>query len=408
MLMENKKIMLCVTGSIAAYKAAGICSRLVKAGAEVFPVLTPNALNFINPLTLSAISGKKALYEEFSNEEKIYHISLSHSVDAILIAPATANTISKIACGICDNFLTTAVISSVCPVVIAPAMNEAMYLNSAVQNNIKHLAASGQYFFVEPESGRLACGEEGIGRLADEDAIISRLSGLLSFKSDLNDKKIIITSGATIEHIDSVRYISNLSSGKMGFALAEEAIFRGAAKVTLISASGHMQKPYGTELLKAGNTQEMLDAVLNNYNDSDIIVMAAAVSDVVPDLRYDYKLKKNDDIIAKLKFKENINMLQKLAEIKKDSQYLAGFAAESGENVVNAREKIHGRNVDMIVLNDISRKDCGLGSDYNEVIIITKDGPAKKIPRNTKRMIARGIWDEIIKNYVKNRENTNE
>jgi phosphopantothenoylcysteine decarboxylase/phosphopantothenate--cysteine ligase len=408
MLLEKKKIMLCVTGSIAAYKAASICSRLVKAGAEVFPVLTPNALNFINPLTLSAISGKKALFEEFNNEEKIYHISLSHSVDAILIAPATANTISRLACGLCDNFLTTAVISSVCPVVIAPAMNEAMYLNHAVQENIKSLKASGQYFFVEPQSGRLACGEEGVGRLANEDVIISRLSELISYKSDLKDKKVIITAGATIEHIDSVRYISNLSSGKMGIALAEEAYFRGAGRVVLVCASDNIQKPYGVDLVKVVNTQEMLDAVLYSFNDSDITVMAAAVSDIVPDFRFDYKLKKNDDIISKLKFKENINILQKLSEIKKDSQYLAGFAAESGENVDNATEKISGRNLDMIVLNDISRKDCGFGSDYNEVIIISKDGDIKKIPKNTKRIIARGIWDEIVKNHGKNQEDLNE
>jgi phosphopantothenoylcysteine decarboxylase/phosphopantothenate--cysteine ligase len=408
MLFKKKKIMLCVTGSIAAYKAASICSRLVKAGAEVFPVLTPNALNFINPLTLSAISGKKALFEEFNNEEKIYHISLSHSVDAILIAPATANTISRLACGLCDNFLTTAVISSVCPVVIAPAMNEAMYLNYAVQDNIKNLKASGQYFFVEPESGRLACGEEGIGRLANEDAIISRLSEVINYKSDLKDKKIIITAGATIEHIDSVRYISNISSGKMGNALAEEAFFRGAARVVLVCASDNIQKPYGVDLVKVSDTQEMLDAVLNSFNDSDITVMAAAVSDVVPEFRFDYKLKKNDDIISKLKFKENINILQKLAEIKKSSQFLVGFAAESGENIDNAREKIISRNLDMIVLNDISRKDSGFGSNYNEVLIISKDGNIKKIPKNTKRIIARGIWDEIVKNHGKNQEDINE
>ena len=408
MLLKKKKIMLCVTGSIAAYKAASLCSRLVKAGAEVFPVLTPNALNFINPITLSAISGKKALFEEFNNEEKIYHISLSHGVDAILIAPATANTISKLACGLCDNFLTTTVISSVCPVVVAPAMNEAMYLNHAVQNNIKNLKASGQYFFVEPGSGRLACGEEGIGRLADEDVIIDRLSELISYKSDLKNKKIIITAGGTIEHIDSVRYISNLSSGKMGVALAEEAHFRGAGRVILVCASGNIQKPYGVDLVKVVNTQEMLDGVLNSFNDSDITVMAAAISDVVPDFKFDYKLKKNDDIISKLKFKENINILQKLSEIKKSNQYLVGFAAESGENIDNAREKISTRNLDMIVLNDISRKDSGFGSDYNEVIVISKDGHLKKIPKNTKRIIARGIWDEIVKNHRKDREEINE
>ncbi|MBM3708811.1 MAG: bifunctional phosphopantothenoylcysteine decarboxylase/phosphopantothenate--cysteine ligase CoaBC, partial [Actinobacteria bacterium] len=227
-LLSNKKIMLCVTGSIAAYKAAGICSSLVKLGAEVYPVLSPNALHFINPMTFSAISGKKAIFKQFLNEDKIYHISLSHSVDAVLIAPATANTISKLACGICDNFLTTAVISSNCPVLIAPAMNETMYLNNAVQENIKKLVESGKYFFVEPAEGMLACGEEGIGRLADEDLIISRLSGIIKFSNELKGKRVIVTAGGTIEFIDSVRYLSNLSSGKMGFAIAEEAYFRGA------------------------------------------------------------------------------------------------------------------------------------------------------------------------------------
>jgi len=287
-------------------------------------------------------------------------------------------------------------------------MNEAMYLNHALQDNIKYLKESGKYFFVEPDSGRLACGEEGVGRLADENTIIGRLTELLRYKTDLKDKKVVITAGGTIEYIDSVRYISNLSSGKMGFALAEEAYFRGAGKVVFICASEHIQKPYGSDFVKVGNTREMLEAVLSHYKDADVTIMAAAVSDIVPDFRFDYKLKKNDDIISKLKFKENINILTKLAEIKRENQFLAGFAAESGENLDNAREKISSRNLDMVILNDISRKDCGFGSDYNEVIIITKNGELNKVPKNTKRMIARSIWDEIVKNHGKNQEDFNE
>lgn len=394
---KNKKIMLCITGSIAAYKAAGICSRLKKEGAEVYPVLSPNALNFINPVTFSAISGKKALCEQFVNEEKIFHITLSHSADAILIAPATANTISKIACGICDNFLTTAVISSVCPVLIAPAMNESMYLNNLIQENINKLNGYGRYFFVEPSAGKLACGEEGIGKLAEDDAILIRLKELLKLSDELKGKKVVISAGGTREFIDSVRYISNESSGKMGHALAEEAFLRGA-DVTLVSSARGLQKPYGVSLKTFEDTETLKNIMTDLFKKSDIAIMAAAVSDIVPVKKYDYKLKKNDDIISKLKFRENVNVLQILSESRKEGQYLAGFAAESGNNTDNAFSKISGRNIDMIVLNDISRNDIGFGSDFNEVSVIKNNGSIVKFPKDTKRKIAGFIWNEIIKN----------
>ena len=396
-IFKNRKIMLCITGSIAAYKAAGICSRLVKLGADVHPVLSPNALHFINPVTFSAISGKKTVWEQFVNEDKVYHISLSHSVDAVLLAPATANTISKLACGICDNFLTTAILSSNCPIVVAPAMNESMYLNHAVQENIKKLINTGKVFFVEPAEGKLACSEEGIGRLADEDLIISKLSEVIKVSNDLAGKNIIVTAGGTIEAIDNVRYITNRSSGKMGFAIAEEAYFRGADRVLLITSSKHLQKPYGVDMIVVEGTEDMKNEILKYYRSSDVTVMAAAVSDVVPEERFDYKLKKDDDIISKLKFKENINILHMLAKKKKKDQILVGFAAESGEKIENTFEKMHGRNIDLMILNDISRKDIGFESDYNEVIIISRDGNITRAEKNSKRIIARKIWDEIIK-----------
>ncbi len=395
--LKNRKIMLCITGSIAAYKAAGICSRLVKAGSEVYPVLSPNALYFINPITFSAISGNKAIHEQFKNEEKVYHITLSHSVDAVLIAPATANTISKIACGICDNFLTTSIISSACPVLIAPAMNESMYLNSAVQGNIKRLSDQGKYFFIEPATGRLACGEEGIGKLADEEEILLRLGELLILSEELKDKKVVISAGGTIEFMDSVRYISNQSSGKMGYSLAEEAYFRGAKKVTLVSSAKGLQRPFGVELKTVESTIEMKEAMIESFKESDIAIMVAAVSDVIPEKKYDYKLKKNDNIISKLKFRENINILQILSEKKKKGQFLAGFSAESSENHENAYQKIQGKNIDMIIMNDISRRDIGFKSDFNEVSIIKADGSMIKVLKDRKRIIARRIWDEIIK-----------
>jgi len=254
----------------------------------------------------------------------------------------------------------------------------------------------GRYFFVEPESGRLACGEEGKGKLANDDVIISRLGELIKLKNCLAGKKVVVSAGGTVEFIDSVRYISNESSGKMGFALAEEAYFRGA-EVKLVSGAKGIAKPYGVEFTAVRDTEEMKKAMLDAFKNSDIAIMAAAVSDIVPEKKYDYKLKKNDDIISKLKFRENINILQLLSESRRKGQYLAGFAAESSDNIEDAYSKIQGRNIDMIIMNNISRKDIGFGSDFNEVSVIKKDGGVVKIERDTKRKIAGRIWDEIIK-----------
>lgn len=395
-LLNKKKIILGITGSIAAYKAAGICSKLVKSGADVYPVMSPNALYFINPITFSAISAKKTIVEQYVNEEKIQHISLSHSVDLIIIAPATANTISKLACGICDNFLTTAVIASYCPVIVAPAMNESMYLNQAVQENIKKLEKTGKYFFVGPVKGSLACGEKGMGKLASEDTIIEKASMLVKYSNDLSGKKIIVTSGGTREYIDSVRFISNRSSGKMGYELAQEAYFRGAQSVTLITTNKNTIKPYGVETIIVEDTSGMKEEILKRFSRSDITIMAAAVSDIICENKFNYKLKKNDDIISKLKFKENINILKMLSELKNKKQILVGFSAESGENIENSKSKISDKNIDMIVLNDISRHDIGFESNFNEVFLIGKNGDFRKLEKNSKRMIARQIFDEIL------------
>jgi len=393
----KKKIVLGVTASVAAYKAAAICSRLAGMGADVIPVMTPNALNFITPLTLSSISGNKTIVEQFKNQKKIYHISLSHSADVFLIAPASADIISKISYGIGDNFLTTSAISATCPVLIAPAMNESMYLDPVIQKNIQRLKETGKYFFIGPKVGKLACGEEGLGRLEDEDIIINRIGELLSYNSDLKGKKVIITAGGTREFIDTVRYISNKSSGKMGHALAEEAYFRGAGEVILISTAKNIPPPYGVKVEYAGDTAEMKKALLKYFSGSNITIMAAAVSDIIPLKKYDFKLKKKDDILSKIRFKENENILKLLAEKKKKNQYLVGFAAESGYSEKDVMEKIKDKNIDMIVANDISGEGIGMESDYNEVYIIKRDGAVKKLARDKKRIIARGIWDEIIK-----------
>ncbi|MCE5330236.1 bifunctional phosphopantothenoylcysteine decarboxylase/phosphopantothenate--cysteine ligase CoaBC [bacterium] len=396
-ILKNKTIILGVTGGIAAYKSAYICSGLVKEGAKVFPVFTDNALNFINPVTLSAISGNKVIIDMFENQEKIYHIDLAQSSDAILIAPASANTISKIACGICDNFLTTVVAAARCPVLIAPAMNESMWGNTIIQDNIAKLKELGNYFFCGPSEGYLACGSTGIGRLEKEEKIIESLINLLEINDDLKGKSVLITAGGTKENIDAVRYISNYSSGKMGYALAAEAKFRGAKRVILISTSRDIAKIYGTETYFVNNTKEMKEKVLEFFDDIDVTIMAAAVSDIIPEQTYDYKLKKNQDIISKLKFIENENILKILSGLKRDNQVLVGFAAESGENIEYGFEKINRNKIDIIVVNDISRDDIGFESDYNEVVIIDSNGEVKKINKAKKRIIAREIINEIIK-----------
>jgi len=399
-IFKGKKIVLAVTGSIAAYKAAEICSLLKKRGAEVYPVLSPNATFFLGPLTLSSIAGQRAVVDQYEREEKIYHISLAHSADAMVIAPASANTISKIACGICDNFLTTTAISANCPVLVAPAMNQSMYLEKSIQQNIGKLKSEGKYFFIGPQSGRLACGEQGIGKMADPATVIEELSFLLEYSKQLKGKKVLITAGGTREYIDSVRYISNLSTGKMGSSLAEEAYFRGADKVVLITTNRNTVPLWPVERVYVQTSSQMKERILDVFGKMDIIIMAAAVSDIVPKESFSYKLKKKDDILSKLSFKINENILEILASEKKENQLLVGFAAETGLDMGNVLEKIRGKNIDAIVANDISRKDIGMGSDYNEVIMVTRDEKQIKIAKAKKRLIARKIWDQLIKNFI--------
>lgn len=395
----NKKIILGITASIAAYKSASICSRLTGKGASVIPVMTPNALNFISPITFSSISGNKTIVDQFANQNRIGHIYISHSADIFLIAPASADVISKLSYGIGDNFLTTAAVAARCPVLIAPAMNESMYLDNIIQDNIRRLKESGKYFFVGPKSGRLACGETGTGRLEDEGVIIERLKELLFYSRDLRGRKVIVTAGGTREFIDAVRYISNKSSGKMGYALAEEAYFRGAREVVLISAAKSIARPYGVKVENVESTEDMKKSLLKYFKNGDIIIMTAAVSDIVPLKKYNFKLKKKDDILSRIRFKENEDILKFLGKKKKKNQYLVGFAAEHGSSDEEIGEKFKDRNVDMIIVNDISKEGIGMESDYNEVSIIKYGISVKKLERDKKRIIARGIWDEIIKNF---------
>jgi len=397
----GKKIVLGITASIAAYKAAYICSRLTAGGAEVIPVMTPRAVNFVNPITFSSLSGNETITSQFVNQGRIYHISLSQSADAYLIAPASADVICKLAHGICDDFLTTSAMAAKCPVLIAPAMNEAMYRDEAVQDSIEKLEGMGKYQLAGPAKGSLACGDSGWGRMEDEEAIINRLSGLLMASRELKGKKVLISAGGTREYMDSVRFISNASSGRMGYALAQEAFFRGAEDVVLVSAAGERPVPYGVRVIYVENTSQMKKAMLDEMPHSHIIIMAAAVSDVVPEKRSKDKISKKDGLLESFKFKLNENILEILSTNKTGKQFLLGFAAESGYNIEDVRRKFSGRDVDMIVVNDISQAGRGIGSDFNEVEIITEGSDPVRIPRDTKRIIARGILDEVIKKIKK-------
>jgi phosphopantothenoylcysteine decarboxylase / phosphopantothenate---cysteine ligase len=395
-VFSGKKIVLGITASIAAYKAAYICSRLTARGAEVIPVMTLRAQNFINPITFSSISGNETVTGQFVNQGRIYHVSLSQSASAYCIAPASADVICKLANGICDDFLTTSTMAAVCPVLLAPAMNEAMYRDPAVTASIEKLKVMGKYQLAGPAEGSLACGDTGLGRMEDEDVIIGRLSQLLMISEELKGKKVLISAGGTREYLDIVRFISNASSGKMGYSLAEEAVFRGAEDVVLVSTVPERPVPYGVRIIYVDNTSQMKEAMLRELPGSHVIIMAAAVSDVVPESRAAGKISKKDGLPGRLRFKLNENILHVLSTNKTGKQLLMGFAAESGYDADSVLEKFSGIDVDMIAVNDIAGKDRGIGSDFNEVEILSRYSSPVKIPLNTKRMVARGIWDEVI------------
>ncbi len=402
--IRGKKVVLAVTGSIAAYKAAQICSLLKKKGAHVYPVMSPNAVPFLGPLTLSALAGHKTIVHQYEQGEKIHHISLAHSADVMVIAPATANTISKIACGICDNFLTPTAISASCPVLVAPAMNRSMYAQQAVQDNIQKMKSTGKYYFIGPQIGNLACGQQGMGKMTEPLDIVKEVSLLLDKTSQLAGKKVLISAGGTREFIDSVRYISNLSSGKMGAALAQAASNRGADQVVLVTTESQTSLDPMVEQIVVQSSQQMKQALLKVFSDMDITIMAAAVSDIVPRKRFDYKLKKKNDILSKLDFEMNENILKLLAQQKKEGQLLIGFAAEHGVDTEQVLEKLHAANIDAIVANDISRKDMGMGSDYNAVSIISRKGKRTDFQRAQKTVIAAQIWDFFIENFLQKRK----
>jgi phosphopantothenoylcysteine decarboxylase/phosphopantothenate--cysteine ligase len=391
----DKTVVLGITGSIAAYKAAEIGSCLKKQGVDVFPVLTANACRFITPLTMETVCGRPAVENMWIKNapHEVEHISLAKRADLFLIAPASADFLGKYAGGIADDMLTTSILATKAPVLIAPAMNTAMYQHPAVQQNMRTLRERG-CLFVEPEAGLLACGDVGVGRLADVSAIVERALGLLCSKPrDLEGKKIIVTAGPTKEAIDPVRFVSNRSSGKMGFAIATAARDRGA-QVILVSGPVELTPPRDVEFLPVVSTAQMRDAVLSHFDDCDIVIKAAAPADFKPAEVQSHKIKKNGKEGLSVEMVSTPDILKELGERKKN-QILVGFAAETQDVLNYAMDKLERKNLDMIVANDVTLPGSGFGSDTNIVTIITRKG-RKALDRMDKVQVAHHVLDEVL------------
>lgn len=400
-MLNGKVIVLGVTGGIAAFKAVELLRLLVKAGASVHVVMTKSAREFVAPLTFQTLSMNPVHTEMFNliQEQEIGHISLADRADLFIVAPATANILGKIAAGIADDLLTTAVMATKAPVMLAPAMNVNMYNNAVVRENIEKLKRHG-YLFVEPASGALACGWEGKGRLQEPDIIFEEAAAALSRK-DLLGTKVLVTAGPTREEIDPVRFISNYSSGKMGYAIARAARRRGA-EVILISGPVSLDPPYGVQTVTAVSATEMGEAALAAFQDADIIIKAAAVADYRPEKRAGAKIKKSD-VSLSLRLVRNPDILAEMGRRKGD-RFLVGFAAETDDLAGNAAKKLQEKNLDMVVANDITRKGAGFGVDTNIVKILDRDGGVEDLPLMGKDELADVLLNRIVAKMRQMRE----
>jgi phosphopantothenoylcysteine decarboxylase/phosphopantothenate--cysteine ligase len=390
-MLKNKTIVLGITGGIAAYKAVDLASKLTQAGASVETVMTEAAQKLITPLTLRNITRRPVVTDmfEMASEYSVEHIALAEAADAVIIAPATANTIARLAAGIADNMLGCIVLATRAPVIIAPAMNDVMYKNAVTQENIGKLKARG-FTVIEPEYGRLASGKIGKGRLPETSKLIEAIEGALGQNKDLDGRRIVVTAGGTREPIDPVRHIGNRSSGKMGYALAEAARERGA-EVTLISANVSLEKPDGVEMIKVQTAAEMKKAVAGAVKKADALLMAAAVADYKPEANAKSKIKKESKRDLTLKLVKTPDILSEV----RGNFIKVGFAAESENLVANAKKKLATKGLDMVVANDITEPDAGFDVDTNRVIIINKKSKAEELPLMTKREVADRVLDRV-------------
>lgn len=393
-MFSNKNIVLGVCGGIAAYKACELTSRLKKLNANIDVIMTKSAAEFVTALTFQSLSLNEVITDMFEKSKywEIEHISLAKKADIIVIAPATANVIGKLACGIADDMLTTTVMASKAIKLIVPAMNTNMYENLIVQRNIETLKQLG-YNFMEPSEGRLACGDIGKGKMAEPEAIEARIKELLLTSRDLEGKTVLVTAGPTREALDPVRFITNHSTGKMGFAIAEKAALRGA-KVYLVSGPSNLATPHGVERIDVESALDMHTAVMKLMENADIIIKSAAVADYKPAEISNEKIKKSEDDLV-IKLKRNPDILQELGKVK-GNRVLIGFAMETQNLIENARAKVKKKNLDFIVANDLRTEGAGFAGDTNLVKIIDSQGKVEEIPLMRKSDLADIVLDKAI------------
>lgn len=401
MLLEGKNVVLGVTGGIAAYKACELTSRLRKAGAQVYVILTKNACQFVSPLTFETLSNHPAVTDTFARPTtwEVEHIALAKRADVFVIAPATANIIAKMAHGIADDMLSTTVLATRAPVLVAPAMNTGMWTNAATRENVETLRRRG-IRFIGPEAGFLACGDEGAGRMSEPEAIFGAVRDILCPVRDMEGLRVLVTAGPTQEKIDPVRFISNRSSGKMGYAIAQEAAKRGA-EVTLVSGPANLQAPMDVKRVSILSTQDLYDEMTLRCPDADIVIQAAAPADFTPESVADQKIKKQGGEQLVLTLKQTPDVAAQVGKLKKPGQTLIGFAAETQDVLSNAEKKLAKKNLDMIVANDVTAPGAGFDVDTNIVTFVTRIG-RETLPCLPKAQVAKELLDRVMRLRQKN------
>lgn len=394
-MLKGKSVLLGVTGGIAAYKMAGVCSRLIKLHADTDVIMTENACHFITPITFESLTSHKCMTDTFDRNFQfdIKHISMAQKADVLLIAPATANVIGKLANGIADNMLTTTALACTCEKIIAPAMNTNMFTNQIVQDNLEKLRNYG-WTVIPPDSGRLACGSVGTGKMPSEDVLVSYILKAIACEKDYAGKKVLITAGATQEALDPVRYITNHSTGKMGYAAAYRAMLRGA-DVTLVTGRTAIESPPFVETVQITSAEDMYNAVTERFSESDVAIMAAAVADYTPENFSENKIKKHSGDMC-IPLKRTKDILSEICKSKRDNQFVCGFSMETENLIENSRRKLETKNCNMIAANSLKCSGAGFGTDTNVITLITKDN-IEELPIMSKEDAADRILDTILK-----------
>lgn len=394
-MLKGKTVVLGVTGSIAAYKMANVASMLVKMHADVHVIMTQNACQFITPVTFETLTGNKCMVDTFDRNFQFHvaHVSIAKKADVLLIAPASANVIGKLANGIADDMLTTTAMACTCKTIVAPAMNTNMYHNPILQDNLKKLASYG-YEIIEPARGMLACRDEGDGKMPSEDVLVGHVVREIACEKDLKGMKVIVTAGPTQESVDPVRYITNHSTGKMGYELAKAAMLRGA-EVTLVSGVTALERPMFIDFVQVKSAGDMFEAMKERFLDNDIIIKAAAVADYKPKNYNDEKTKKKDGDMS-IELDRTQDILKYMGEHRRDGQFYCGFSMETQNMLENSRVKLTKKNIDMVVANNLKVAGSGFGTDTNVVTMISKEEEVE-LELLTKEEVSHCILDEILK-----------